>query len=266
MDELLFSGKYGDWEYSVRFDLGNAEPKDVAYALSFIHENVESKAFCHSGIDCKMIEDAVPEGKGLMDAISFLEGRKPGEWKEFLLKAAGKEELLAVAESKFVCVLLCKNKVNAKICPSTLHSSSLRPRKQELLEGQIALIGRYRDWIAIKKMGVNEKTRDYEVAGILSAISSTLVRKSFDFLEPDRSVESIAASATKGKRKSFVNLATALRDVSGSMNGDEVRDAYLLKCVFENLGFAPYANVEALVPAYPELKVPKPRGRFAKKR
>ncbi|MDD5337013.1 MAG: DUF2666 family protein [Candidatus ainarchaeum sp.] len=264
MDEVLFSGKYRDWEYTVRFDLDNASREDVAYALSYIHANIEDKAFCHSGIDCAMIENAIPKGNGLNDAIAFLETKKPAEWKAFLLKAAGKEGLLAVAETKFVSMLLCKNNVNAKMC-SPMFASTLKPQKQELLEGQIAFIGRYKDWVAIKKMGLTEKTQDYEVAGILSTINSTLVRKSFDFMGPDRNLEDIAAQITKGKRKSFVNLAVALKEVSQSMNGEAVHDAYLLKCVFENLGFAPYANVEALVPAYPDLKVSKPRGRFAKR-
>lgn len=263
MDEIIFSGAYKDWSYSAHFSLDKASDSDVAYALSFLHGQIESRAFCHSGVDCAFIEKSIPSGKGLPDLIKTLETRKPGEWKDFLLKAAGKPELLQVAEAKLICTLLDKNGIFAKV-KSDLLKSTLKPGKQELLEGQISLIARYKDWISIKKMGVEGKTQDYEVAGILSAINTTLVKKAFDFLNPDKSVESIAASITKGKRKSFINLANALKEVSPSLTGDRIRDAYLLKCVFENLGFAPYANVEVLSAAYPDLKAPKPRGRVAK--
>lgn len=262
MDELIFSGKYDDWEISIKFDLSGASDQDVAYALAYIHEQIESRAFCHAGIDCDMIEKEIPAGKGIQDMIKTLESRKPGEWKNFLMKASGKEELVPVAETKLVCTLLSKNNMYAKVIPA---QSKLKPQKFELFEGQIALVGRYRDWISIKKMGLDEKTQDYEVAGILSGINTTLVKKSFDFMNPDRSVESIAAAATKGKRKSFINLAEALKQIAPSLGGDRIKDAYLLKCVFENLGFPPYANVESLIVAHPDLKAAKPRGRVAKR-
>lgn len=262
-DEILFSGAYDGWEYSVKFDVTNATPADVSGALVQIHSNIESRAFCHYGVDCAMIEKEVPMGKGIPDAVRYLGSRKPGQWKEFMLRAAGREELIQAAESKFVCTLLMHFKIPAKIHPEIIRSS-IKPQKQELLEGQIALIARYKDWISIKKMGLETTTKDYEVAGILSSINSTLVKKAFDFLSPDRGMEKIAAEATRGKRKSFINLAESLRKVEGYLTGNEINDAYLLKCVFENLGFAPYANVDVLVPAYPDLKTSKPRGRVAK--
>ncbi len=264
MDEIIFSASYKNWVFSERFDLSNASEQDVAYALAHIREHIENEAFCRSGVDCEGIEAAIPEGNGMHDLIKVLESRKPWEWKEFLLKFAGKEELLPVAEAKLVCALLKKNGISAKI-ESSMIKSLLKPQKQELFEGQVAFIGRYKDWMAIKKLGVDETTRDYEISGILSAINTTLVGKSFDFLHPDRSVESIAEAATRGKRKSFINLSQALRQVEPSLAGDRIRASYLLKCVFEKLGFAPYANVEVLTAAYPDLKVPKPRGRFSKK-
>ncbi len=263
MDEVLFAGKYDDWEYTVNFSLDGRSENDVAHALARIREGIEARAFCHSGISCLMVEAEVPEGNGMDGMIAFISARKPGEWKQFLLKAAVKEELLPVAEAKFICEMQKKFKVPAKVS-SEMVPSSVKPGKQELMEGQIAFVGRYREWLAVKKLGVNEKTQDYEVAGILSSINTTLVKKTFDFLHPDRGMDAIAAAATRGKRKSFINLVDALRQVKPSLTGNRINDAYLLKCVYENLGFAPYANVEILVGAYPDLKAPKPRGRKAK--
>lgn len=265
MDELIFSGKYAGWEYHTRFDLEGAQPRNVAFALATIHDRIESEAFCHSGIDCSMIEHLIPEGNGIQDLIKFLEAKKPGEWKDFLLQAAkNREELLPVAESKFVCVLLSKNHVFAKVT-AAMAQSEIKPQKQEPLPGQIAFIGRYKNWISIKKMSIEQGTKNYEIAGILSSINKTLVNTAFEFMNPDKSVDEIVANATRGKRKSFNNLVEALRQVAPSLTGDQIRNAYLMKRVFEALGFAPYANVEVLVSAYPELKVAKPRGRFSKK-
>ncbi len=263
MDEMIFSGAYSGWEYSVRFDLAKATEQDVAFALAHIHEQIEDRAFCHSGVNCDAIEKAIPEGNGIPDMVKFLESRKPGEWKDFLLRMAGKAELVLVAEAKFVCVLLSKNRIFAKL-NSRLLQSSLAPLEQKLLEGQIAFIARYKEWISIKKMSMEKRTQDYEVAAILSSINTTLVNKSFDFLRLDGGLKAIADAVTKGKRKSFVNLTEALRQVTPSLTGDRIRDAFLLKCIFENLGFAPYANVDVLISAYPHLKVAKPRGRVAK--
>ncbi|VVB98465.1 Uncharacterised protein [uncultured archaeon] len=264
MDEVLFAGKYNDWEYTVNFDLSKASERDVSYALSYIHEGIEDRAFFHSGIDCKMIEKEVPQGNGLQDLIKYIDSRKPGQWKEFLLQAARKEELLPVAEAKLICETQKKFKVPAKVS-TTMVQSSLKPGKQELFEGQIAFVGKYKEWAAIKKLGMEDNTQDYEVAGILGSVNTTIVKKAFFFLHPDKELEAIAANATRGKRKSFINLTDAFRQVASSMTGEKIHDAYLLKCVYENLGFAPYANVEILVPAHPDLKVAKPRGRFGKK-
>ncbi|MBU0586747.1 DUF2666 domain-containing protein [Candidatus Micrarchaeota archaeon] len=263
MDEMIFSGRYKDWNHSVIFNLSNASEKDVACALAQLHEVIDSSAFCHAGINCAMIENLAKEGNGIQDAAKFFESRKPGEWKSALLKTVDNEALLPVAESKLVCAAFTKNKVRATISCSMI-DSSIKPSKSEELEGQIALIARYKNWIAIKKMSVDSTTKDYEVAGILAAINATIVKKAFDFCKPNKEMEKIAAEATKGKRKSFQNLADALRTVASNIGKNQIDDAYLVKCVSENLKFIPYANVDSLITAHPDLKMAKPRGRVAK--
>jgi hypothetical protein len=264
MDELIFSGKYGSWELSARFDLDGASPEDVACALAYLHEQIEGEAFCHSGIECDKIEAMVPEGKGIGAAAKFIGSMKSGQWKELMVKYAVKPELAPVAESKLICSLLKKFGLHACVT-SGMACSKIKPAAQEPLEGQIALICRYKDWIAIKKMGVDETTKDYEVAGILSAINTTLVRKAFDFVEVDRGAEAVADELTRGMRKSFQNLATALAGAEPKAREDPIYNALLMKKILENLGFPPYANVESMIKAYPELKTAKPRGRVAKK-
>ncbi len=263
MDKIIFSGAYKDWNYSVKFDVTNASSMDISYILSSIHKQIENRAFCYSSINCEKIEKSILEGNGIENVIRYLESKKPGEWKKFFSDAIDKKELIPVAETKFICALLSKNEIFATMHPQMINSP-INSLSQELLENEIAFIAKYKDWIAIKKMSISNETKDYEVAGILSNINTTLVRKAFDFMNPNREMEKLAVTATRWKRKSFANLANALRQISSSLSGNKINDAYLLKHVFENLGFAPYANVDMLIQAYPDLKPIKPRGRIAK--
>ncbi|MEW6528896.1 MAG: DUF2666 family protein [Candidatus Micrarchaeota archaeon] len=272
MDEMIFSAAYKDWNYSVKFDLSNALSSDVSYALSFIHEEIENRAFYYSGICCEKIEkfvlEAVPEdvseGKKISEIITFLESKKPVEWKAFFSSVANKNECIPIAEAKFFNALLVKNGVFATIRPQMINSS-IKQLTQERLENQIAFIAKYKNWVTIKKMStMRNDIKDYEVAGILFGINTTLVKKAFDFMGPDKEIEKRALAITNGKRRLLVNLIDALKQISSSLGDNKIDNAYLLKCVFENIGFVPYANIDTLVSAYPDLKTTKPRGRIAK--
>lgn len=263
MNEIIFSAEYKEWRNALRFSFHNGSDSDVVYALSYIHKQIENRAFSYSGIDCALIEETVQTSNGLLDVIDILESKKPNEWTDFLLKTVKKKELLPAAKTKFICTLLSKNRISATISPEII-TSSIKPEEQKSLGAKIAFIGQYKNWVAIKKISIDEKTNDYEVAGILSAINTTLITKSFDFLNPDKTMEAIASKVTMGKRSSFANLADALKQIFDSLTENKINNAYLIKCVFENLGFTPYANLAMLVPAYPELKMPKPKGRFKK--
>ena len=67
----------------------------------------------------------------------------------------------------------------------------------------------------------------------------------------------------KGKRKSYINLAAALNEVSGKLTGTK-QDAYTIMKVFEKLSFTPYATPSMLTAAYPDIKPPKVKGRKPK--
>lgn len=258
MDEVIFSGAYNDFKLGVRFDLNGVEEKDVAYALDFISSHIEPYAFRFSGIDVAKIERfASPKGKGLQAVCAFLTEIPAGMIKKNLADALPKQELMSAAESYLFNQLLTKAGVAFRI--GNLNSS-LKP-SEEKPEDVIAFIAKYKDWVSVKKLGL-ENVQDYEVSGILSGINHTVVTKIFDFAGVNKD-EALADSIAKAKRKSYGNLLGALRELEPKLTG-EPEDAFVVLKVFEKLGYKPYASPEMLTDAHPDIKPPKVKGRKPK--
>mgnify|MGYP000361170023 CR=1 FL=1 len=141
---------------------------------------------------------------------------------------------------------------------------------------EISFSMKYKDFVAIKRMEIDDETKPEEIVALLASISETLIRKSFDYSEIKRSiVEDYASEITKGKRKSFSNLA----EIFSKLKNDEVRENLLKACngreellpiaealfmkkILENLGYNVQITTEMMGEIYPYLKIPKPRGRF----
>ncbi|MCX8175441.1 MAG: DUF2666 domain-containing protein [Candidatus Micrarchaeota archaeon] len=144
---------------------------------------------------------------------------------------------------------------------------------------EVVFNARYKDWMVVKKLLIDEKTSPQEVAAILASIESTLSRKSYEFSGIDTAkIAALAGKLTAGKRKSYSSLAEAISALKPSELREELLSAcptpahlpiaenYLLKCMLDNLGFKTNLDVETLAEAYPEIKVPKPRGNFGKRK
>ncbi len=257
-DEMIFSGSYKDFKLGIRFDLAGKQPVDVAHALAHISSEIEPHAFRFSGIDTKSVDDFVTiKGKGISSVCNFLESNS-SQWTKMIKKNLSESDpkLLPVAESYFFNRMLEKAGVPFKASPE----SSLEPENEEIGD-HIAFIGKYKDWMAIKKLGL-EDVKDYEVSGMLSGINHTVVNKAFDFAgvkKDDATVESIA----KGKRKSYGNVLLGLQQLEPKLSGGP-DDAYLVCKVLETLGYRPYASPGMLTDAHPDIKPPKVRGRKPK--
>lgn len=143
----------------------------------------------------------------------------------------------------------------------------------------MAFAARYRGWMVIKKMSIDEKTTPQEVSAALASIESTLSRKSYEFAGINLSaIDSLAGRLVKGKRKSFVSLAEALSSLRPTELKAELLSAcpsekhlpiaenYLLKAMLDLSGFKTNLDGETLSGTFPEIKVAKPRGNFGKKK
>jgi len=146
-------------------------------------------------------------------------------------------------------------------------------------QGEVAFAARYKGWVVIKKMSIDEKTTPQEVSAILASIESTLSRKSYEFSGiSTQAIDAIAERLAKGKRKSFASLAEALTELKPTELKNEllaacpsekhlpIAENYLLKSMLDKMGFKTNLDAETLQEAYPELKIAKPRGNFGKRK
>ncbi len=254
-DELIFSGFYKDMKLGIRYDLSGKSESDVAGVLHQVSNSIEKKAFEFSGIDTKAIDAyAKLQAVGLQAIVQFTETHSPGAIKAELQKACPKPELLLTAESYLLNVLL----TNAGVQFKANVASTIKPTSEKV-EDQIAFIASYKNWISIKKLGL-ESVQDYEVSGTLSSVNHTLVNKGYDFAGTKKD-DALVESISKGKRKSFNNIGTALKELAVK---PEAQNSYVVCKVCESIGIRPFASPEMLTAAYPDIKPPKQRGRKPK--
>jgi len=143
---------------------------------------------------------------------------------------------------------------------------------------EIMFVANAKGWVAIKKMSVDGKTKPEEIAAMLAGITSTIDRKGFEFAGVKTNIiDAYVDNLTKGKRKGYGNLA----EILGKLNNSELKaklieatdaekfplaESYFLRKLLTNLGYSAWIDGEALMAAYPDLKIPKPRGNFGKKK
>lgn len=144
---------------------------------------------------------------------------------------------------------------------------------------EVVFNARYKDWMVVKKLLIEEKTTPQEVSAALASIEATLSRKSYEFTGINQgAIEELAAKLTGGKRKSYVSLSEALSSLKPAELKTEllaacptpahlpIAENYLLKCMLDQLGFKTNLDTESLSGTFPEIKVTKPRGNFGKKK
>ena len=145
--------------------------------------------------------------------------------------------------------------------------------------GQVVFTARYKDWMVVKKLSIEDNTTPQEVSAILASVEATLSRKSYSFTGLNmEAIEAFATRLTGGKRKSYVSLSEALSSLKPTELKTEllvacptpahlpIAENYLLKCMLDNFGFKTNLDTETLSQTFPEIKVTKPRGNFGKKK
>lgn len=250
-EEIIFTGAYKELKLGVKYDVSGKSELEVSAVLSDISEKIEPHAFALSGIDVKAIDSFVDfKGRGIPGICDYLNSNST-EWNKWAKANTPKKELMPVAESYLFNRLLRK----AGVAFKPEGSSPIKPENEEIGD-VIAFIGRYKSWMAIKKLGL-DKVKDYEVSGILAGINFTAVNKGFDFSDFERDEEKVKA-ITKGKRKSYGNAVACLEDIKDEEN------PFLVCKVLEAVGYRPYASSHMLTSAYPDIKPPKVKGRKPK--
>jgi hypothetical protein len=142
----------------------------------------------------------------------------------------------------------------------------------------IEFLARYKNWLAVKKIHIDEKTAPEEIVLQLSSIRQSVDKKSFELLGIDLAkLDAYAAQLVSGKRKSYGSLAETIQKLGATDAKEAVKEAtggrdeltdiastYLFRKTVQNLAFDFDVNAEMLQKAFPGLKVPKPPGRKPK--
>ncbi|MDE1855306.1 MAG: DUF2666 family protein [Candidatus Micrarchaeota archaeon] len=142
----------------------------------------------------------------------------------------------------------------------------------------IEFLAKYKNWLAVKKIHIDEKTAPEEIVLQLSSIRQSVDKKSFELLGIDvAKLDAYATQLVSGKRKSYGSLAEVIQklsagDVKEVVNGAtggkpelaEIASTYLFRKTVQGLTFDFDVNPEMLQKAFPNLKVPKPPGRKPK--
>ncbi len=150
---------------------------------------------------------------------------------------------------------------------------------EETAPDSIEFSAKWKNWVVIKRTTIREDTKPEEIAFSLASIRQTIDKKAFEFLGIDiMLLEGYAAKATADRRKSLKDLGDAIQSLgsaeakgavgaacTGKPELEEVARAYLFRRVVQLLGFDFDVNQELLSKVYPELKLPKQRGRPPKR-
>ena len=138
---------------------------------------------------------------------------------------------------------------------------------------------KYKDWVAIKRLGIRDQTRPEEVVFHLAGIRNSIDSKAFRMLGIDtEKLDSLASSISQGRKGNYSALGDALKELDKKEVKAQIEDAckdsklakiagiYLLNRIMLNLGFDSSINQDMLSKIYPDLKVKLPPGAKRKKK
>lgn len=261
-EELRFEMDYKGEKHGYHYNLDSADEQDVSSATAAVSRTTNYLGFLYAGFSLEKVDSFV-EGMEGSSASASLGNVSTSDVRSMLKEAVGdKAKLVPAAEAYFFHRVFSKHSLPVLVEPEMLDSSA--PMEKTHPKDRIALLAKYKSWVAIKKMSIDSSVQGYEVSGILCAINETLVRKAFDFAQIDQvALETEAKKLTKGKRKSYSAIAEALDSIP-EKNQSKLERACILHCILSEFKVRPYAHREMLSKQYKDIKVPKPRGRMPK--
>jgi hypothetical protein len=143
---------------------------------------------------------------------------------------------------------------------------------------EISFFANCRGWMAVKKKTITPETEKKEILAILASINDTTSRKAYELSGVKTAdIDAYIATLVKGRRKGLGNLA----EIFGGLKQSELKvklaaacddplmlpfaETYFINTLLRTLGYSPFIGAEAITEVYPDMKMPKPRGRKPKK-
>ena len=288
-DSIDFFAKYKDWAVARSINCTDSTPaKEVSAYLVAVREEAANKAFEVLGIDTKSLDSYSAQfAKSLKkgDYASLMEmykslGSKEAE-PEIYKAAQSREELKPFAKAYLFRSALKQLGLDWYLTPSNkAFAGKAQSQKASnavpfTSEG-ISFMAKYKDWISIKKLSIDEKTKPEEVAAHLSSIRIATDRKAPQILGVNtENLDIYASTVTENMRKSAANLEKiiqalcspeAKKQIDDASKGDaSIRDAaivYLFSRMIQNIKIDLEVSPDTLMDMFPGLKIPKPKGRM----
>ncbi len=288
-DSIDFFARYKDWAVARSIAISDStSPKEVAAYLAAVRGEIDERAFTVLGVDTKLLDSysegftkqlkkgdyaslvAAYKSLGSQDAEPSIskasqnrEDLKPFA-KAYLLRSAAKRLGLMWYIPKDSKAFAGKSAAQKSGAPVPLASQG------------ISFMAKYKDWVSIKKLSIDEKTKPEEVSAHLSSIRIATDRKTAQILGVDtESLDAYAYGATENMRRSAANLEkitatlcseAAKKEIDNACRGDQsIRDAaiiYLFGKMLQNIKVDLEVSPDTLMDMFPGLKIPKPRGRM----
>lgn len=140
----------------------------------------------------------------------------------------------------------------------------------------IDFMAKYKDWVAIKRIGIRPDTKPEEIAFYLAGVRATADKRSYQILgiktEP---IDNFVKQATSGLGKKAESLVTVMgqykssdaksaieQAISGNSDLKQFAEAYLLNSLIAAVGFDTAISQVAMSKVWKNLKLPKPKGRM----
>ncbi len=268
---VLLSCNFKDLQIHQQLSEKNLTNEQIFSLLNNTFEAIRRKTYDFAPIDKKGIEafasPTIKKINSLDDLIAVLGETKPAALEE-KMKTYCKDDrsperiiekklspVTDIATGYYFSLLF------EKLFPVKISSSGKPPKKE------FRFAANYNGWVVIRKVNM-AVAENKEVLACLVHTLESIDKKFMQFHGDSASFTALDVLLAKyPSRKSFGKLLLLLREGQKERlltHNDPFLRKYFLYKLLAQLGHSPYLSGELLGGIYPELKIPKPRGRLKK--
>ena len=242
--------------------LENPKPAEIVSQLHNFSHLISSAVYYYAPVDYDKISAKVPKISKPEDLAAILKALTPTKILEIVkphimlqLSQPTEESQIKKWKEKIraleqIAILAFIHALYTRAFPQTFKQTG-SPAKAE-----VRLAANMSSWKAVKKVDCT-KAENKEIFASLCAIYHAIHVKMPAFVQ-------MPSPGSRSERKSYSALIAALSTLS--LPSDAMQSEWLVLETFNACGFSPVPSSELVGELYPELKVPKPRGNFGKKK
>lgn len=143
----------------------------------------------------------------------------------------------------------------------------------------VDFMAKYKDWVAIKRLGIRPETKPEEVVFHLANVRSLMDTKMYSFLGINtEALDKVAEQISSGKGRGYASLADAVKELERpdvkkaafeacqNKAASKLAETYILNKVINNMNFDTAISPATLTKLYPDVKLKLPPGVGRKKK